>query len=98
MNYAGAFYSPLRGEYKEVICLKNISITHIDCSNWVGNIEVFEGKSYRECLSGFGYLKENICKDDCILIEINGYLWPFNKKHFGTLRQLREKKLNELGI
>ena len=86
-------YAPLRGEYKEVICLKNISITH----NY-GSIEVFEGKSYRECLSGFGYLKENICKDDCILIEINGYLWPFNKKNFGTLRQLREKKLSKLGI
>ena len=52
--------APLRGEYKEVICLKDISINHID---W-GSIEVFEGKSYRECLNGFGYLKENICKDD----------------------------------
>jgi hypothetical protein len=25
-------------------------------------------------------------------------LWPFDKKHFGTLRELREKKLKELGI
>ena len=86
--------APLRGEYKEVICFKNISITHID---W-GIIEVFEGKSYRECLNGFGYLKENICNGDCTLIEIDGNLWPFDKKHFGTLRELREKKLNELGI
>jgi len=56
-------YAPMRGEYKEVICFKNISIIHID---W-GNIEVFEGESYRECLSGFGHLRENICKDDCVL-------------------------------
>lgn len=86
--------APKRAEYKEVICLKTQSITHID---W-GNIEVFEGESYRECLSGFGYLKENICKDDCSLIEIGGSLWPFDKKHFGTLRELRENKLKELGI
>jgi hypothetical protein len=87
-------YAPLRGEYKEVICFKNISIIHID---W-GNIEVFEGQSYRECLSGFGHLRENICKDDCVLIEIDGYLCPFDKKHFGTLREWREKKLKDLGI
>jgi len=86
--------APLTGEYKEVICLKTISVIHIDC----GIIEVFEGQSYRECLSGFGYLKENICYGDCALIEINGHLWPFDKKHFGTLRELREKKLKELGI
>jgi hypothetical protein len=85
--------APLTGEYKEVICLKTMSVIHIDC----GNIEVFEGQTYRECLSGFGYLKEN-SKDDFALIEIDGYLWPFDKKHFGTLRELREKKLKELGI
>jgi len=87
--------APSRGEYKEVICLKTISINHID---W-GDVEVLEGKFYRECLSGFGYLKENICDDDyCSLIEINGKLWPFDKKHFGTLRELREKKLKDLEI
>jgi hypothetical protein len=63
--------APRRGEYREVICLKTLSIIHID---W-GNIEVFEGQTYRECLSGYGYLKENICGDNGILIEINGYLW-----------------------
>ena len=42
--------APSRGEYKEVICLKTISINHID---W-GDVEVYEGKFYRECLSGFG--------------------------------------------
>ena len=87
-------YAPMRGEYKEVICLKNISSTYVD---W-GSIEVYEGKFYRECLSGFGYLKENICDGDCALIEIDGNLWPFDKKHFGTLRELRERKLKELGI
>ncbi len=85
--------APLTGEYKEVICLKTISINHI----YWGKIEVFEGQSYRECLSGFGFLKKN-SKDDCALIEIDGNLWPFDKKHFGTLRDLREKKLKELAI
>ena len=86
--------APLKGEYRELICLKTRSITHVD---W-GNIEVFEGQTYRECLSGFGFLKENICKDDCVLIEVGGHLWPFDKKHFGTLRELRERKLNDLGL
>lgn len=84
--------APIGGEYKEVICLKTVSINHID---W-GTVEVFEGKYYRECLSGFGYLKENICDGDCSLIEIDGYLWAFDKKNFGTLRELREKKLNNI--
>jgi len=86
--------APLKGEYREVVCLKTKSITHVD---W-GNIEVIEGKTYRECLSGTGFLKENICGDDSILIEIGGFLWPFNKKYFGTLRELREKRLNDLGL
>jgi hypothetical protein len=93
--------APLRGEYKELICLKTTSITYVD---W-GNVEVFEGKYYKECISGFGYFKENICKGDpdlteinCALIEINGQLWPFDKKYFGTLRELREIKLKKLGI
>ncbi len=86
--------APLKGEYREVVCLRTRSITHVD---W-GNIEVFEGKTYRECLSGFGFLKENICKDDCVLIEVGGHLWPFNKKDFETLRELRERKLNDLGL
>ena len=93
--------APSRGEYKEVICLKTTSIDYVDR----GTVKVHEGKYYKECLSGFGYLKENICKADpdlteinCVLIEIDGQLWPFDKKHFGTLRELREKKLKELGL
>jgi hypothetical protein len=86
--------APREGEYREVVCLRSRSITHVD---W-GNIEVFEGQTYRECLSGFGFLKENICGDNCVLIEVGGHLWPFNKKDFGTLRELRERKLNDLGL
>ena len=66
------YIAPIRGEWAELICLKTRSIIHID---W-GNVEVIEGKVYRECLSGFGYLKENI-SDDYTLIEVNGMLWPF---------------------
>lgn len=86
--------APIRGEYQEVICLKTRSIIHID---W-GNIEVFEGQTYRECLSGFGFLKENICKDDCVLIEVGGHLWPFDKKYFVTKSELRDIKLTNIGI
>ena len=86
--------APLRGEYQEVICLKTRSIIHID---W-GNIEVFESQTYRECLSGYGFLKENICKDDCVLIEVGGMLWPFDKSNFATKSEIRDIKLTELGI
>ena len=86
--------APLRGVYQEVICLKTRSIIHID---W-GNIEVFEGQTYRECLSGYGFLKENICKDDCVLIEVGGMLWPFDKSNFATKSDIRDIKLTELGI
>ena len=86
--------APLRGEYQEVICLKTRSIIHLD---W-GNIEVFEGQTYRECLSGYGFLKENICKDDCVLIEVGGMLWPFDKSNFATKSEIRDIKLTELGI
>lgn len=86
--------APLRGEYQEVICLKTRSIIHLD---W-GNIEVFEGQTYRECVSGYGYLKENICKDDCVLIEVGGMLWPFDKSNFATKSDLRDIKLTNIGI
>lgn len=86
--------APLRGEYQEVICLKTRSIIHLD---W-GNIEVFEGQTYRECLSGYGFLKENICKDDCVLIEVGGMLWPFDKSNFATKSDLRDIKLTNIGI
>lgn len=86
------YIAPTRGEWGELICLETRSIIHID---W-GNVEVIEGKVYRECLSGFGFLKENICKDDCVLIELGGYLWPFPKSYFSTLIELRDNKINQL--
>jgi hypothetical protein len=84
--------APHRGEYREVICLKTKSIISVD----YGNIEIFEGKTYRECLSGFGFLKENIYSRDCVLIEIGGHLWPFDKKYFATKSELRDIKLNKI--
>ena len=86
--------APRNGEYEDVICLKTRSIIHLD---W-GNIEVFEGQTYRECLSGYGFLKENICKDDCVLIEVGGMLWPFDKSNFATKSELRDIKLTNIGI
>ena len=86
--------APRNGEYEDVICLKTRSIFSMD---W-GNVEVIEGQIYRNCLTGFGYLKENICKDDCVLIEVGGMLWPFDKSNFATKSELRDIKITELGI
>ena len=88
----GLNVAPLTGEYQDVICLKSKSIISMD----FGNIEVSEGKIYRECLSGYGFLKENIKMENCILIEIKGGLWPFNKNDFATKSELRDIKLNEI--
>ncbi len=68
-------------EYEDVICLKTRSIISID----FGNIEVNEGQTYRSFLSG-----------NTLLIEIGGMFWPFYKKDFATLVELRERKLNSL--
>ena len=86
--------APKNGEYEDVICLKTRSIISIDC----GNIEVIEGQIYRNCLSGYGYLKENICGDNQILIEVGGMLWPFDKSNFATKSELRDIKLTNIGI
>ena len=84
--------APLNGTYEDLICLKTRSIISMD---W-GNIEVIEGKTYRQCLSGYGYLKENICDDNSVLIEINGALWPFDKDSFAALSEIRDLKINNL--
>jgi hypothetical protein len=77
--------------YVEVFCLKNMSIIHID----LGNIEVIEGESYQS------YIGENLeewSPDNKFLVKVGSFLWPFDKKNFGTLRELRERKLNDLGL
>jgi hypothetical protein len=92
-------YAPINGKYEDVICLKNMSIIDIDWGNYNSfNIEVIEGKIYRNCLSGFGFLKKNICNDNQILIEIGGMLWPFLKGNFTTKDKLRDLKLKNIGI
>ena len=81
----------LKGLYEEVFCLKSISIKQVD----LGNIEVKEGESYQ---SYIGEHLEEWSPDTKFLIKIGSFLWPFEKKHFGTLRELRERKLNDLGL
>ena len=80
------------GLYEEVFCLKNMSVIHID----LGNIEVKEGEKYQSYI-GEEYLDE-WSPQNRFLVKVGAFLWPFDKKHFGTLRQLRERKLNDLGI
>lgn len=77
-------------QYEEVFCLKSMSIFHAD----IGNIEVKEGESY-QC-----YIGENLDEwsPQGFLIKVGAFLWPFDKKNFGTLRQLREIKLSDLGL
>jgi len=80
------------GLYEEVYCLKDMSMIHID----FGNIEVKEGECYYSFISE-EYLDE-WSPQNRFLVKVGAFLWPFNKKHFGTLRELRERKLNDLGI
>lgn len=82
--------APRNGEYEEVICIKSKEIIHID---W-GNVEVIKGNTYKNYISGFGYLKENICSEDHLLVEVGGMLWPFPKKNFSTIIEERDKKIN----
>jgi hypothetical protein len=76
--------------YEEVVCLKDMSIIHID----MGNVEVKEGESY------YSFIGEqlNEWSETGFLIKVGAFLWPFDKKYFGTLRELREKKLKDLGL
>jgi hypothetical protein len=78
--------------YEEVYCLKDMSMIHVD----LGNIEVKKGESYYSYI-GEEYLDE-YSPQNRFLVKVGLFLWPFDKKHFGTLRQLRERKLNDLGI
>ena len=80
------------GLYEEVYCLKDMSMIQVD----FGNIEVKEGESYHSYI-GEEYLDE-WSPQNRFLVKVGAFLWPFNKKHFGTLRELRERKLNDLGI
>jgi hypothetical protein len=77
--------------YEEVYCLKDMSMIHID----LGNIEVKEGECY---YSYIGEYLDEWSPQNRFLVKVGAFLWPFNKKHFGTLRELRERKLNDLGI
>lgn len=79
------------GLYEEVYCLKDMSITHVD---W-GNVEVKEGESYQ---SYIGEHLEEWSPQNKFLVKVGAFLWPFDKKYFGTLRELREIKLNDLGL
>ena len=80
------------GLYEEVYCLKDMSMIHVD----LGNIEVKEGECYYSFISE-EYLDE-WSPQNRFLVKVGAFLWPFNKKNFGTLRELRERKLNDLGI
>ncbi len=88
-----SLFAPImvEGLYEEVFCLKSISITHVD----LGNVEVKEGNSYQ---SYIGEHLEEWAPDTNFLIKFGAFLWPFDKKYFGTLRELREKKLKDLGL
>ena len=84
-------FAPLGDElYIKVIFLKDISIVHID----MGNIEVKEGEIY------YSYIGEYLDEwsETGFLIKVGSFLWPFDKKQFLTLRELREKKLKDLGL
>ena len=80
------------GLYEEVYCLKDMSMIHVD----YGNIEVKEGECY------YSYISEEYLDEwspqNRFLVKVGAFLWPFDKKHFGTLRELREMRLKNIGI
>lgn len=88
-----SLFAPImvEGLYEEVFCLKSMSITHVD----LGNVEVKEGNSYQSYIGGH---LEEWAPDTKFLIKVGAFLWPFDKKNFGTLRELRERKLKDLGL
>lgn len=92
-NQIGDLFAPAVqvGLYEEVFCLKDMSILHVD---W-GNFETKEGEKYQ---SYIGEHLDEWSPQNGFLIKVGAFLLPFDKKHFGTLRQLRERKLNNLGL
>ena len=81
----------IKGLYEEVICLKDMSMTHVD----LGIISVKEGEVYQ---SYIGVYLDDWSPQNGFLIKIDSYLWPFNSDNFVTLSELRESKLNDLGL
>ena len=87
--------APRNAEYEEVICLESREVIHID---W-GTIEVTKGNTYKSCLGGTGYLRENMgWDDDILLIMRGGMLWPFPKDLFATRAEIRDRRISEIGI
>ena len=87
------FLAPIvvKGLYEEVYCLKDMSMIHVD----FGRIDVKEGEFYQ---SYIGEYLDDYSPQNGFLIKVGSYLWPFNKKNFEPLRELRERKLKDLGL
>lgn len=88
-----SLFAPIEQEglYEQVFCLKDMSMIHVD----FGNVEVKEGEKYQ---SYIGEHLEEWSPQNKFLVKVGSFLWSFNKKNFGTLRELRERKLNDLGL
>jgi hypothetical protein len=83
--------APKNGTYEEVICLEDYYL-------FKNGVKLLKGLTYRKCLSGYGYLKQNICGDDECLLEVNGFLWSVKENIFVTKNEWRELKLKSIGI
>ena len=78
-------------QYVEVYCLKDFNITLND-----ENIFLKEGEMYYSFIGT--EVSEMIDSKKHIMIRINQRIICFDKKNFGSLRELREKRLNDLGL
>ena len=72
--------------YTKVICVKGIRQKD---EVW-GTLEINEG-DIRWALKDHNW-------DRCHLIKCDDGMWPVNRSHFKTLDEIRDDKLNELGI
>lgn len=79
--------------YIEVICVKDVR--ELD-DEW-GALVINEG-DIRLALTRYNKSRKDHNWDRCHLIKCNDGMWPVNRSHFKTLDEIRDDRLNELGI
>ena len=72
--------------YIEVICVKDVR----ELDDVWGSLEINEG-NIRLALKNHNW-------NHCHLIKCNNEMWPVDRSHFKTLDEIRDNRLNELGI
>lgn len=77
--------------YIEVICVKDVR----ELDDVWGSLVINEG-DIRLALKDHNWDRCHLIK--CDSFWVNDGMWPVNRSHFKTLDEIRDDKLNELGI